>query len=108
MIKCAMCRCRCPFLLHHGEETWRGRDRERRSKLKKPRPNRIAIQKQIYSAWDNLKGVLKGSYEKSVWEHLAGTKNVPFKAREQSQIAFRVIDDRGKELMVEKKLGKEK
>ena len=29
-------------------------------------------------AWDNLKRALKGNYDESVWEHLAGTKSVPF------------------------------
>ncbi len=57
-------------------------------------------------AWDNLKRALKGSYEESVWEHLSGTKSVPFEAGEQSQIAVKVIDDRGNELMVVKSLKK--
>ena len=55
-------------------------------------------------AWDNLKRALKGSYEESVWEHLSGTKSVPFEAGEQSQIAVKVLDDRGNELMVVKSL----
>ncbi|MEB2310082.1 MAG: hypothetical protein OZ917_12405, partial [Candidatus Brocadiaceae bacterium] len=55
-------------------------------------------------AWDNLKRALKGSYEESVWEHLAGTKSVPFVAGEHGQIAIKVIDDRGNELMVVKRL----
>lgn len=56
------------------------------------------------SAWDNLKRALKDSYDKSVWEHLAGTTSVPFKAGEHGQIAVKVIDDRGNELMVVKSL----
>jgi adenine-specific DNA-methyltransferase len=55
-------------------------------------------------AWANLKRALKGSYEESVWEHLSGTKSVPFEAGEQGQIAVKVIDDRGNELMVLKSL----
>ena len=57
------------------------------------------------SAWDNLKRALKGAYEDSVWEHLAGTVTEPFPAGEHDQIAVKVIDDRGNELLVVKKLG---
>lgn len=56
------------------------------------------------SAWDNLKRALKGNYDETVWEHLAGTKSVPFEAGEHGQIAVKVIDDRGNELMVVKSL----
>src|SRR3990167_6387391 len=56
------------------------------------------------NAWDNLKRALKGNYDESVWEHLAGTKSVPFEAGEHGQIAVKVIDDRGNELMVVKGL----
>ena len=56
------------------------------------------------SAWDNLKRALRGTYEESVWDHLAGTISTPFEAGEQGQIAVKVIDDRGNELMVVKKL----
>lgn len=56
------------------------------------------------SAWDNLKRALKGSYDEGVWDHLAGTKSVPFEAGEHGQIAVKVIDDRGNELMVVKNL----
>ncbi|MEX2116150.1 MAG: site-specific DNA-methyltransferase [Bacteroidota bacterium] len=55
-------------------------------------------------AWDNLKKALKASYEESVWDHLAGTTSAPFEAGEQGQIAVKVIDDRGNELLVVKKL----
>lgn len=58
------------------------------------------------SAWDNLKRALKGDYDESVWEHLAGTRSVPFEAGEHGQIAVKVIDDRGNELMVVKGLKK--
>jgi adenine-specific DNA-methyltransferase len=33
------------------------------------------------SAWDHLKRALKGSYDDSVWEHLAGTVSEPFSER---------------------------
>ncbi len=56
------------------------------------------------SAWDNLKKALKGEYEESVWDHLAGTKSAPFEAGEHRQIGVKVIDDRGTELMVVEKL----
>jgi adenine-specific DNA-methyltransferase len=57
------------------------------------------------SAWDNLKKALKATYEESVWDHLAGTVSAPFEAGEHGQIAVKVIDDRGNELLVVKKLG---
>ena len=56
------------------------------------------------SAWDSLKRALKATYEEGVWEHLAGTKSAPFEAGEHGQIAVKVIDDRGNELMVVKPL----
>jgi adenine-specific DNA-methyltransferase len=51
-------------------------------------------------AWENLKKALKGEYEETVWDHLSGTISAPFEAGEQRQIAVKVIDDRGNELMV--------
>ncbi len=56
------------------------------------------------SAWENLKKALKGEYEESIWEHLAGTTSAPFEAGEHRQIAVKAIDDRGNELMVVEKL----
>jgi len=47
---------------------------------------------------------LKGDYDDSVWDHLAGTKSAPFEAGEHRQIAVKVIDDRGNELLVVKPL----
>ncbi len=52
------------------------------------------------AAWDNLKRELRGVYADSVWEHLAGTTSEPFVAGEHKQIAVKVIDDRGNELLV--------
>jgi adenine-specific DNA-methyltransferase len=52
------------------------------------------------SAWDSIKRGLKGVYEDSVWEHLAGTTSEPFEAGEHRQVAVKVIDDRGNELLV--------
>ncbi|MGH9345241.1 MAG: site-specific DNA-methyltransferase [Terriglobia bacterium] len=56
------------------------------------------------SAWDNLKKALRGTYDEAVWDHLAGTTSAPFEAGEHGQIAVKVIDDRGNELMVVKEL----
>jgi adenine-specific DNA-methyltransferase len=56
------------------------------------------------SAWESLKKALKGSYEESVWDHLAGTSSAPFECGEHGQVAVKVIDDRGNELMVIKTL----
>jgi len=56
------------------------------------------------SAWENLKKALKGEFDESVWSHLSGTTSAPFEAGDQQQIAVKVIDDRGNELLVVKKL----
>jgi adenine-specific DNA-methyltransferase len=55
-------------------------------------------------AWDSLKRALKGEFEDSVWDHLAGTTSAPFVAGEGRDIAVKVIDDRGNELLVVKSL----
>jgi adenine-specific DNA-methyltransferase len=56
------------------------------------------------AAWNDLKKALKGDYDDTVWDHLAGTRSAPFEAGEQKQIAVKVIDDRGNELLVVKAL----
>ena len=56
------------------------------------------------SAWDSLKKALKATHEESVWDHLAGTTSAPFEAGEHGQVAVKVIDDRGNELLVVKSL----
>jgi len=56
------------------------------------------------AAWDSLKRALKGTYEDTVWEHLAGAVSAPFEAGEHRQVAVKVIDDRGNELLVVKSL----
>jgi adenine-specific DNA-methyltransferase len=55
-------------------------------------------------AWDSLRKALKGELEDSVWDHLAGTMSAPFVAGGAEEIAVKVIDDRGNELMVVKRL----
>ncbi len=57
------------------------------------------------SAWESLKKALKGTHDDAVWDHLAGTTSAPFEAGEHRQIAVKVIDDRGNELLVVKSLG---
>jgi adenine-specific DNA-methyltransferase len=56
------------------------------------------------SAWDNLKKALKTDFEESVWDHLSGTVSAPFTAGDVRDIAVKVIDDRGNELLVIKSL----
>ncbi len=56
------------------------------------------------SAWENLRKALKGDYDDTVWDHLAGTTSAPFEAGEHGQVAVKVIDDRGNELVVVKDL----
>jgi adenine-specific DNA-methyltransferase len=56
------------------------------------------------AAWDDLKRSLKGQFEDSVWDHLAGTQSEPFEAGEHRQVAVKVIDDRGNELLVVRSL----
>jgi adenine-specific DNA-methyltransferase len=55
-------------------------------------------------AWDNLRKALKGDFEESVWEHLAGTTSAPFTADDSGKVAVKVVDDRGNELLVVKDL----
>jgi adenine-specific DNA-methyltransferase len=56
------------------------------------------------SAWENLEKSLRGRFAEGVWAHLAGTVSEPFAAGPQRQIAVKVIDERGNELMVVKPL----
>ncbi|NCA90416.1 MAG: site-specific DNA-methyltransferase, partial [Gammaproteobacteria bacterium] len=56
------------------------------------------------SAWENLEKSLRGRFAEGVWAHLAGTVSEPFAAGPQRQIAVKVIDERGHELMVVKSL----
>lgn len=55
-------------------------------------------------AWDSIKRAVGADFEPSVWEHLSGTTSAPFEGGEQKQVAVKVIDDRGNELLVVKKL----
>jgi len=60
------------------------------------------------SAWESLKKALKGEYEDRVWDHLAGTVCAPFEAGEHGQVAIKVIDDRGNELLIVKSVSEAK
>ncbi|MBI3106975.1 MAG: site-specific DNA-methyltransferase [Candidatus Rokubacteria bacterium] len=55
-------------------------------------------------AWDDLRRALRGEYDDTVWDHLAGTTSAPFEAGDHGQVAVKVIDDRGNELLVVKSL----
>ena len=56
------------------------------------------------SAWEGLKRSLRGEFDDSVWAHLSGTVSATFRAGEHGQVAVKVVDDRGNELMVVKRL----
>ena len=53
-------------------------------------------------AWESLKKALKVEYSETVWDHLAGNVSTAFELGKGEQIAVKVIDDRGNELMVVK------
>ena len=69
---------------------------------------RVFMATQVFfprtSAWDNLKKALRATHEENVWDHLAGDTSAPFEAGEQATIAVKVIDDRGNEMVVVRKL----
>ena len=62
----------------------------------------------LTSAWDNLKRSLRAEFDDSVWEHLAGDTSEPFIGASDTQIAVKVIDHRGNELMVVRDLKEKK
>ncbi len=55
-------------------------------------------------AWEAMQKALKAQFEPGVFDHLSGDTSAPFYAREHRQIAVKVIDDRGNELIVVKPL----
>lgn len=55
-------------------------------------------------AWENLRKALKATHDENVWQHLAGDTSAPFAAPEGTEVAVKVLDDRGNELMVTRKL----
>ena len=56
-------------------------------------------------AWDKIKKAVRAEFNDSVWAHLAGDTSEPFVAGENRQVAIKVIDERGNELMVIEGLG---
>lgn len=57
------------------------------------------------SAWENLRKALKATHEDSVWEHLRGDTSAPFAVNAGTDIAVKVLDDRGNELLKVARLG---
>jgi adenine-specific DNA-methyltransferase len=55
-------------------------------------------------AWDNLRKSLKGEFDESVWDHLSGAVSAPFTEDGTREVAVKVIDDRGNELLVVRSL----
>jgi len=54
-------------------------------------------------AWESLKRDLKADFDESVWAHLNGTTSAEFEmVRPDQQVAVKVIDHRGNELLVTK------
>jgi adenine-specific DNA-methyltransferase len=57
-------------------------------------------------AWDKLKKDLRITHDDTVWGHLSGTVSAPFRVLSPTQqIAVKVIDERGNELVVTKTVG---
>ncbi len=57
------------------------------------------------SAWESLRKALKATHDEAVWQHLAGDTSAPFVAPVGTDIAVKVIDERGNELPVSRRLG---
>jgi len=57
------------------------------------------------SAWDNLRRALRSTHDDSVWEHLRGDTSAPFAADAGTEVAVKVLDDRGNELLRIARLG---
>ena len=55
-------------------------------------------------AWAELRPALSGEYDETVWDHLAGPTSAPVEAGDHGQVAVKVVDDRGNELLVVKSL----
>jgi adenine-specific DNA-methyltransferase len=56
------------------------------------------------SAWEGLKKALRADFETTVWDHLAGTVSAPFDVGGYREVAVKVVDDRGNELLTVKNL----
>ena len=66
------------------------------------RPAIVCPPREHSEGWDLGDGVLRATYDEGVWDHLAGTTSAAFEAGEHGQVAVKVIDDRGNELLVVK------
>ncbi|MDD9819246.1 MAG: site-specific DNA-methyltransferase [Gammaproteobacteria bacterium] len=53
------------------------------------------------AAWDKIRRAVRADFDEAVWEHLRGAVSAPFVAGEQ--VAVKVLDDRGNELLVVRK-----
>ena len=52
------------------------------------------------SAWDKIRRAVRADFDDATWNHLCGAVSAPFVAGEQ--IAIKVLDERGNELIVVK------
>ena len=52
------------------------------------------------AAWEKIRRAVRADFDDTVWEHLRGAVSAPFVAGEQ--VAVKVLDERGNELMVVK------
>lgn len=59
------------------------------------------------AAWESLKKALKATHDEAVWDHLRGAVSAPFAAPVGTDIAVKVIDERGNELPVIRRLGRD-
>lgn len=60
---------------------------------------------RLQKAWDKLNRALKAEIDEDKFDMLTSTTSLPFEAGEQKQIAVKVIDHRGNEVMVVRELG---
>ena len=58
-------------------------------------------------AWDKIARALKGVIDEDQFEKFSGTESLPFPAGEHKQVAIKVIDPRGNEVMSVHNLGKQ-
>ncbi len=56
------------------------------------------------SAWESLRKALKATHDDAVWQHPAGDASMPFVAPVGADIAVKVIDKRGIDLPVIRRL----
>ncbi|MXV85461.1 hypothetical protein F4X88_17915 [Candidatus Poribacteria bacterium] len=59
-------------------------------------------------AWDKIARALKGVIDEEQFEKFSGTESLPFPVGEHGQVAVKVIDPRGNEVMLVHKLGEQR